>query len=97
MSKESDSNDAEDLDMADIADQPSFQPEQVDASMASRSVSSRGRKRIPEQWCRIVSMETDAWEDVVISSIKLDQQMPMLKAEDPPKRKNKEWKPLFSS
>ena len=97
MSKTSESDDLNDQEMLDVADQLSFQPQMIDVSMASRSVSSRGPKKIPEQWCRVVSMELDTLEALVTTSIYLDQQLPMLKADVPKKAKHKQWKPVFQA
>ena len=65
--------------------------------MASVSVSSRGRKKIEQQWCHIVDADKDQEGDITISSINLDKQMPTLKAELPKLKTKHQWKPLFSS
>ena len=69
--------------MLDLADQPSFQDTLKDASMESRSVSSRGRKKIPLQWSRVINVDLDGEEDIVAASISLDSQMPSQVAERP--------------
>ena len=86
---------SENAEMLDVADQPSFMAEPADISMKSRSVSSRGRKRIPLQWCRVVSMELDSIEEIVIASINVDQQLQTNAATRPIVPNNKGWAPLF--
>ena len=79
----SDKESQEDAEMLDLADQPSFQDTLKDASMESRSVSSRGRKKIPLQWSRVINVDLDGEEDIVAASISLDSQMPSQVAERP--------------
>jgi len=43
--------------MLDIVDQPSYQASLKDASMKSVSVKSRGPKKIPPQWSRVIDIE----------------------------------------
>ena len=42
-----DSSKSENMEMVDLADEPSFQDNQKDVSMASGSAKTRGHKRIP--------------------------------------------------
>ena len=42
-----DSSESENMDMVDLADEPSFQDNQKDVFLASGSAKTRGRKRIP--------------------------------------------------
>ena len=79
----SDKDSQEDAEMLDLADQPSFQDNLKDASMESRSVSSRVRKKIPPQWSRVINVDLDREEDIVAASISLDSQMPSQVAERP--------------
>ena len=79
----------------DVVDDPSYIEALADASMASRSVSSRGRKKIPLQRSRLVCMEHDREEDIVCSSINLDKQLPSQIDSTGFDDAKKGWTPLF--
>ena len=96
MSNNSESEQA-DEEMLDLEDQPSFHEAPPDVSMASRSISSRGAKRIPQQWTRIISVDHDAEEDIVAVSIDVDQQLSGGIVEVPNQQGKKNWNPLFIS
>ena len=74
MNAENSSNSG-DVEMVDLVDQPSFQEEQQDVLMGTRSVSSRGAKKIPNQWTRIISMNDDQDEQIPTYSIAVDLQL----------------------
>jgi len=46
-----------DQEMLDVADQSSFPDAQVDVSMKSKSIKSRGRKPVPIKWTRVICVD----------------------------------------
>ena len=56
MSKSHNSSE-EDVEMVDIVDEPSFVAKNENVSMASMSVKSTGRAKLPFKWTRIIKVD----------------------------------------
>ena len=90
--KDSSSSDQE---MLDIVDQPSYQASLKDASMKSVSIKSRGPKKIPPQWSRVIDIEDLGDDEHVGHVIAPDMEAILEGLKQIRKRSRKEWHPLF--
>ena len=63
--------------------------------MESRSISSRGAKKIPNQWTRIIAMHDDHDKEMPTYSIAVDLQLAGLDNLVASAGSRKNWEPLF--
>ena len=81
--------------MLDLADEPSFLENQIDVSMASGSIKSRGRKKIPLKWTRIFKPDDDDEKDLQHVVVKEDIEAIYADVAGLSIHKKKKWAPLF--
>jgi len=89
------SSESEDQEMADLADDPSFQEMQENHSMKSASTNKRGRKPVPQSWSRIINLQDlsqSTAESFVINDDINEIGDDFIQI---PNKGRKQWKPLF--
>ena len=83
--------------MLDLEDAPSFVEDKDNETMKSVSTKSRGRKKLPILWTRIVDIDESVEDLVDTFSIDVDiSTLDDIKATKATKSK-KQWEPLFYS
>ena len=75
----------------DPVDQDAMEEESIERSQSR----GRGRQRIPEQWSRVISIDFDNLRREHVHEMGPDRLVVAQMPNEPSKRRNKEWKPLF--
>ena len=95
MQEQNCSSSSDDSDLTEYHVDPADEAMVQEASLESQTPSKRGRRRIPEQWTKVVSLENTMNQNVKTYVIANDL---MLACQIPPvtvKRSHKTWKPWF--
>jgi hypothetical protein len=61
----------------------------------ARTQQTRGPRRLPVMWSRVISIAEDGDEDIDIYSIVEDIQILASQSREPPPRRGADWAPLF--